>query len=96
MSKYYFIHKEDETCSDIEAVKDFMRYNKMTELEVFEAKREIGSDFFFCRDAWEVGEKGECGNLCDSYKPRNNKNGICKHNAPVYEIGKKINIKLKQ
>ncbi len=94
MSKKYFIHKEDETCGDIEVVKDFMRFNKMTELEVFQAKRDVGSDFFFCKDVWEVGEKGECGKGCASYSPRNGKNGICRHNSTVYEIGNKINIKL--
>lgn len=92
--KKYFIEIEDETCGDIEVVKDFMRSNDMVQLDVFEAKRDVGSDFFFCRDSWEAGEKGYCGASCNSYEPRNKKNGICIHNAPVYDTGEKVTIKL--
>jgi len=95
MAKYYFINRDDEYCADIESVKDFMRFNEMKEIEVFEAKRDLGSDFLFCKFYWAAGEKGICGNVCEKYDPRNGKNGICIYNAPVYERGNKIKIKLK-
>ncbi len=96
MAKLYFQDKNAEICEPKESILDMMRFEGYDELEVYEAKKDIGSDFFFCRDVWEVGEKGECGKQCKSYQPRNGKNGICKHNAPVYEHGEKITLTLKQ
>lgn len=94
MARHYFLHKDSEESCDLETVRDQIRMNGLTELEVFKAKRDVGSDYFFCRDAWEIGEKGDCGKMCSSYEPRNGKNGICKHNGPVYELGDKISLKL--
>jgi len=50
-------------------------------------KPERHSEFFFCRHHQEVGLKGEgtCGVQCDSYAPRNGKNGRCRHSAHCYE-----------
>lgn len=95
--KLYFA-KESELCYPISVHKDIMRFDEISELEVFEAKRETGTGYFFCTEFLEVGEVGEgCGKQCDSYKPRNGKNGRCKHSGSTYEqteILKKLKIKL--
>ena len=62
-------------------------------MEVFEAKREVGSDYFFCTELDEVGEVGQgCGKFCYHYKPRNGKNGRCKHSGSVFEQTEKTKI----
>ena len=95
MAKFYFIHKEDETCGNLESVKDFMRLNEMVELEVFEAKIEKNTGMFWCKEFGEIGEVGQgCGKTCVSYKPRNKISGRCNHSGSVYGLGNKVSIKL--
>jgi len=86
MAKYYF-RKDDENCYEIEAHFDYMQENEIREMEVFEAKREIGTGYFFCKAYLEVGEVDQnCGKLeCEDYGPNNGKNGRCKHYGYVYE-----------
>ena len=68
--------------------------NELTELTVYEAKVARGVDMLYCSAYHDMGEKGCCGKGCSKYSPRNGKNGICKHNRPVYEEGKKVTLKL--
>jgi hypothetical protein len=74
---------------------DYMIDNHLTELKVYKAKRITGIDDFYCREFNEIGEKGNCGNECESYKPRNGKSGCCKHNTPCYEPSKIVTLILK-
>ena len=90
MAKYFFITSSDEQTTDFEGVMDHLNYIDENEIEVFEAKKVVGANYFFCKDSFEAGEKGNCGKSCTAYKPRNGKNGICKHNRPVYEHGNKV------
>ena len=90
MAKYFFITSSDEQTTDFEGVMDHLHSIDENEIEVFEAKKVVGSNYFFCKDSFEVGEKGNCGKSCRAYKSRNGKNGICKHNRPIYEFGKKV------
>lgn len=86
MAKYYF-RKDDEKCYEIEAHLDYMRENEIKEMDVFEAKRETDTGYFFCQFYLEASEVGQnCGELiCKNYKPNNGKNGRCKHYGYVYE-----------
>lgn len=95
MAKYYF-RQDDDMCFDLETHYDYMEENKLTEMDVFEAKIERNSDYFFCTHFYEVGEKnGTCGKMCKAYQPRNHKKGICKHHGNVYEqTDKKLTLKL--
>jgi hypothetical protein len=56
-----------------------MAENNLKELELTLAEKEKDSDFFLCKKVMDVGEKGNCGKICDFYDPRNGKSGICKH-----------------
>ena len=83
--KLYF-QKYDERCYTLEYHRQYMIENNLKELQLFEAKRETGSDYFYCKHYQEIGEVGEgCGKLCDSYRPLNGKNGRCSHYGYVYE-----------
>jgi len=64
---------------------------EITELRVNEAKRMVGSEFYFCKAILEHGERNgnySCGKLCSLYNPRNGKSGCCKHRSFCYESGK--------
>ena len=92
--KYYF-QKHDENCYPLQYHLDYMKENSLKEMEVFEAKRESGTGYFFCKDMQSVGESGGCGKWCYKYKPRNGKKGICKHHGFTYEQCKSKILNLK-
>lgn len=98
MAKFYFSSHEPEHCYPKQYHLDFMKENRIKEMTVFEAKAEIGSDMFFCKELMEVGAKGEgdgCGKMCQHYKPRNGKSGRCIHSGHVYEqTDKSITLKV--
>jgi len=92
MSKYFFQNRGDN-CYTIEYWKQYMKDNGISEMAVYEAKRDVGSGYFYCDKLEEVGESGEgCGKSCKYYQPRNKKNGICKHAKPTYEQTDKVKI----
>lgn len=98
MKKYFSIL--DDLCYSKDFIIDEMKINGMTEINVSEATRETGSDYFFCQENLEVGTVGEyCGKQCNDYKPRNGKSGCCKNRGFCYEPGHKfilsVNGKLK-
>ena len=85
-TKLYF-DREDENCYQLEYWKRHMKENELTDLTLYEAKRETGTGYFFCKEFQEIGEVGEgCGKFCDKYKPNNGKNGRCAHYGWTYEI----------
>jgi hypothetical protein len=96
--KHYFleavIEEDDEVwCAYLPTIKEEMRERGLTEAKVFEAKRcKANDDFIYCEDALAWGDKGECGKICDSYSPRNGKNGCCKYLSYGYEPIDKIKI----
>jgi hypothetical protein len=82
--KLYF-DKSGEVAHSIEYWESYMKKHLIEELELFEAKRVTGSDYFWCKAVEEVGEKGECGKQCKDYKPYNGVSGMCRHNGYLYE-----------
>lgn len=97
MAKKYFTEEDSEFCYEESFYQDLMKEEGLTEIEVFEAERETGSDFFWCREYGAAFEKSDnaCGvSECESYTPRNGKNGICKHNSYCYTPIKKVTLKL--
>ena len=83
--KLYFM-KDDELCKPISLHKEWMKENGVQELTVFEAKMETKTKYFFCSEVGEIGETGEsCGKYCESYHPRNGKNGRCRYSKNLYE-----------
>ena len=98
MAKLYFSEHQDESCFTKDYHLQYMKDNHIEEMKVFEAKAEIGSDMFYCKEVMEVGDKsaGGCGKMCEHYKPRNGKSGRCKHSGHVYEqTEKSITLKVK-
>ena len=82
--KLYF-DKSGEVAYSLDYWKKHMQKNLIEELELFEAKRVTGSDYFWCKVVEAVGEKGECGKQCKDYKPYNGVSGMCRHNGYLYE-----------
>lgn len=82
----YFLKGYEDVCYQLDHWKDHMAINELKELDLFEAKRETGTGYFFCKEFGEICETKEgCGKLCEKYIPNNGKNGRCKHYGYVYE-----------
>lgn len=90
--KYYFDASEQdpEQCYTLEHFRQELEYSGVDELTLIEAKPSYGSGYFWCKEFHEIGEVGEaCGKQCHEYKPRNGKNGRCRHSHHLYEPGEK-------
>lgn len=82
----YFLKGDEGVCYQLDHWKDYMAFNELKEVELFEAKRETGTGYFFCKEFQDICDVGEgCGRFCDKYKPNNGKNGRCKHYGYCYE-----------
>lgn len=83
--RYYF-QKYDESCYTLDYHLEYMEEHNLETLDVYEAKVEYGTGYFFCKHFDEVDEVGRsCGKICDAYRPRNGKSGICTHHGNIYE-----------
>ena len=92
MSKYYF-QSIGGKCYPMDYWLKYMKDLRIPEMPIYEAKREVGNGFFFCKEFDAMGETGEgCGKLCRKYEPRNKISGICKHAKPTYEKTENIKI----
>jgi hypothetical protein len=95
-NRYYF-RNDDNYCHTINWHLEYMIENDIKEMNVFLAKRIFDNGYFFCKFFDCFGEKsgGGCGKMCEGYKPRNGKSGICQYNGYVYEqSGEFITLKL--
>jgi hypothetical protein len=87
--KYYFETQDSEKCYTIDYFYEQLS-DDLPEMTIYPAKIMYGSDYFYCQEYGEMGEKGEgCGRFCDFYKPRNGKNGRCRHSRNPYEPAEK-------
>lgn len=86
MPKYYF-KDNDDLCYTLEYHKEWMKGTNVKKLKLFEAERVTGEGYFYCSYYNEPGITGDsdCGKTCEGYKPRNGKNGRCKHSGHCYE-----------
>jgi hypothetical protein len=92
--KKYFETKDSELCYPLDYFTD-KADPKETELVLYEAKIEYNVGYFWCDHFKNIGEVGlGCGLQCKYYKPRNGKNGRCRHSKSCYEVGKKVIIKI--
>lgn len=84
--KLYFSEIEEDYANTLEFILEEMKERELSEITVNEAKREIQSDYFYCKKLQEVGEKEECSKSnCEFYEPRNKKGGCCKYFGFTYE-----------
>lgn len=96
MAKYYF-QKHDEDCYTRQYHLDYMQENGLTEMKVFEAIRDVGVDYFYCKYHCLIGTTDDCCGKynCEQYEPRNKISGICKHYGYCYSQGKEVILKRK-
>jgi hypothetical protein len=87
ISSRFFFRDDDCGCYKLDAHINYMVENGLTEMDLFLAKRETNTPYFFCKHFGEVGEKSEgtCGKLCEGYESRNGKSGVCQHYGYTYE-----------
>ena len=93
--QFYFRNIGDEICYNEAYFQKEMKDNNYTEMVVYKAIPDHNSDFFFCKEFGETGEKGEgiCGNDCNKYDPRNKVSGICRHySSKIYEPGNLVTL----
>lgn len=86
MAKKYF-QKNDTRCYCLAWHHEFMHEFDLDELELYEAKVEYGTGFFYCKYHDAIGEKNEtCNKIdCGQYSPNNKVSGRCKYSGHVYE-----------
>lgn len=92
MAKLYFGESDDDKCMPLSQHIKEMEDNEVRSIIVYGAKREIGSDYMYCREFDQVGEKGNCGKWCSGYAPNNGTNGRCKHYGFTYDQTDEIKI----
>lgn len=93
-NRYYF-QKDAENCYDLAYHYQYMAENNLKEMEVYLAKRETQSPYFFCKHFQQTGQRGECGQHCEAYKPRNGISGVCQHFGYTYQqTNTKLNLKV--
>lgn len=90
-SKFYFQSEDAEICWPLEYHLDIARFEGVYSVELFEAIPTKLSGWFWCKHIAEVGEDGYCGKVCNGYKPRNGKSGMCKYRSnTLYTHGNKV------
>lgn len=90
MTKFYFETEHSEWCYHL----DYFKAMGLDEMELFEAIPERIAGIGWCKEFQEVVETGGCGKVCDSYNPKNGKNGICLHKkSTLFTHGEKVTIK---
>ena len=85
--KYYFENIDSERCYSIDYFYEQLNDNELTEMRIYPAKIIYGEFVAWCtkyNDAIET-QRGDCGRICEDYKPRNGKNGRCKFSNNCYE-----------
>lgn len=84
--KLYFSELDGmEFANTIDEWRDRMKFHNIEIMEIYRARADRSSGYFWCKEYSEVGESKEsCGKQCPRYTPRNGKSGICKHNGPCY------------
>ena len=90
LNKLFFRADEEEHCFKLSDLIDIMKSEGLSEMKIYEAVKEKGTGFFYCKFFSECGEIGECGKQCSEYKPKNNRAGICKYYGYTYYANKEF------
>ena len=98
--KFYFESIEHDVCHTEEYFQDLMMFGCATEVEVIEAILDLtGGGVFWCKVYSFCGDdtSDSCGKQCEEYKPKNGKNGCCKHHTSwLFLHGDKVTLKYKK
>jgi hypothetical protein len=96
MEKIYFRNIDDENCYQLEYHLQNAKDEGLSEIELFETKKEFVDGMFFCKAVEEQTEEGFCGKSCDEYSPKNGKSGMCRFKQKhFYTPTKKVTFKVK-
>lgn len=83
---YFQDPEQGENCCSLEYYKHYLRLGQLENpLRLVRGVRSDIPGLFWCKSVWALGAKGECGNCCTEYAPRNGKSGACKHFGFLYE-----------
>jgi len=96
--KIYFENEDANMAHSEEWFQDLMKEEGLTEMTVMEAIRipHYKAEFVWCKDADDACEKSECNKRnCESYKPKNGKNGRCINVGQYCDFGDNVVLKLK-
>lgn len=86
LAKYYFCEDEAETCRTLKSIREWMSEQGIERRTIYPALIMYGQDLYYCSHYGDIGEVGQgCGRFCKAYKPRNGKNGRCRHSKNGYE-----------
>lgn len=92
--KYYFCSELFDECFvyELSTILTEMAERNIESVAITEAVRNTGEGYFYCKKYNKVGMTSDsgCGELCDFYKPRNGKSGICENWGYTYEEGDKM------
>lgn len=82
-----YLYTESEWCQDGFLFKsDYFDIGS----EIYQMKRNLGGEMWCVKHGYCI-EKGDCGKVCDEYKPRNMKNGRCYYLDNTFtQTGKKF------
>ena len=96
--KYYFRNEDDERCYQKSVLLSDAKDEGLSEVELWEAKRQKIDGIFWCQAVDEACETMDtkCGNDCPDYSPKNGKSGMCRFKGMFYEpTGEKEIFKVK-
>lgn len=80
-----------EVLYDARTQTDMAEIDGETSFTAWEGVRMVGEGFGWCAEFNFHIEKGEgCGKLCEKYRPRNGKSGICMEWRHCYEDGQEV------
>jgi hypothetical protein len=89
-TKYFFQQNvEAENCYTLDFYREMLIEMGLKVVLLVEAIREYHTDYFWCSEFRDVYLKddSDCGKICESYKPRNGKNGRCKFSENCFTEG---------
>lgn len=93
--KKYFRTPDSELCYTLDYHVEIAKSEGLEEIELYEAMPERIRGALWCRAVDEYTEVGNCGKICEFYKPRNNVSGMCKYRSnTLYSCGKKVKFNL--
>jgi hypothetical protein len=95
---FYFESNNSEICYSEDYFQDLMNFEGWSEMDVVEAIPERIPGVFWCNVHCFCGENTAhtCGRQCREYKPRNGKNGRCRHHSVnLFTHGNPVTLKRK-
>jgi|GEM_PF-1671115 len=96
--KIYFEDNDEGEGRALKSWRQILEDECRDEIVLMLGTIEKGSDYFYCMEVGEIGDKSEgtCGKFCGDYKPRNGRSGICKYFRSTYDCDEENKFLLKK